>query len=77
MRAVGRVAGWTAFLLLVLSVMAWGGVVPVTPYYFLLPGIALSLLIAFVSIVSSATPRNRVSQSGSTNTREAADTPTL
>jgi hypothetical protein len=54
MKAVRRTALWTAFLLLVLATISWAGIVLVAPYYFLLPGIALAIVIGFVTIVARA-----------------------
>ena len=54
MKAVGRVAVWTAFLLLVLAAISWAGIVLVAAYYFLVPAIALTVLIGFVAILSRA-----------------------
>jgi hypothetical protein len=45
---------WTAFLLLALSTISWAGIVLVAPYYFLVPGIALLILIGFVTIVAGS-----------------------
>jgi hypothetical protein len=57
MKAVRRIAVWTAVLLLMLAVMSWAGLVLVAPYFFLVPGIALSLMIAFVMIVAASHKR--------------------
>lgn len=51
MRVVGRVACWTAVILLVLAAISWAGIMVVAPHYFLVPAIALALLIGFLAIV--------------------------
>ena len=60
MRAVRRMAVWTAFLLMALATISWAGIVLVAPYYFLVPGIALSILIGFVTIVAGSQKKARV-----------------
>lgn len=54
MKAVRRFAVWTAITLLVLAAISWAGIVLVAPSYFLVPAIALTLMIAFVTIVVGA-----------------------
>ena len=60
MKAVRRMAVWTVFLLMALATISWAGIVLVAPYYFLLPGIALSILIGFVTIVAGSRKNARV-----------------
>ena len=54
MKAVRRIAVTIAMVLLVLAAMSWAGLVLVAPYFFLLPAIALSLVIAFVMVLAAS-----------------------
>jgi hypothetical protein len=68
MKAVKRIAIWTAVLLLVLAGAAWAGVVLIEPYYFLVPGIALTILIAYVTVVAG--PQKKPAAGSHANARD-------
>jgi hypothetical protein len=51
MRAVGRVAVWVLVVLLVLATFSWAGIMLVAPYLFLIPAVALVVLIGFLAIL--------------------------
>jgi hypothetical protein len=54
MKALGRLAVWVAVILLALAAISWAGLVLIAPYFFLVPAIAIVILIGYVTILTAS-----------------------